>query len=370
MRFGKYTRKYSLGSTALLLLLVAPLAGCQHRAINASALPPEFMAPPVTNYRQVDLTRLARPGGGSERIHSGDLLEISVVTGIREVDPDAWLLQVSDNGTIDVPLIGPVPVAGLDLPTASVAIRNASGHRQVYLNPRVTVQFKRRYAHKVTVMGAVAEPGVYELPAANSDLVAALVAAGGLTEDADTVVELRHPSADQDPSLLGSRPPAGDTVLTAFQGPPGATGPTQLQTQRIDLLAAAANLPGGLQLADGSVVMVRTKRNRIIYVMGLVNQPDQFEMPVDADLRLIDALAMAGGRSFQIADKTSIIRQHPNGGSVTIAASVREAQRSGSANIRLAPGDVVKVEQTPATFTVGMLKSLMRFGFSTAIPGT
>jgi hypothetical protein len=35
----------------------------------------------------------------------------------------------------------------------------------------------------------------------------------------------------------------------------------------------------------------------------------------------------------------------------------------------LAPGDVVSVEETPLTFTVGTIQSFVRFGFSSAIPG-
>ena len=41
----------------------------------------------------------------------------------------------------------------------------------------------------------------------------------------------------------------------------------------------------------------------------------------------------------------------------------------GDANIALASNDVVSVEETPLTYTVGTLKSLVGFGFGSPIPG-
>jgi hypothetical protein len=35
----------------------------------------------------------------------------------------------------------------------------------------------------------------------------------------------------------------------------------------------------------------------------------------------------------------------------------------------LAAGDVVSIEETPLTFTVGTIQSFVRFGFTSAIPG-
>ena len=48
---------------------------------------------------------------------------------------------------------------------------------------------------------------------------------------------------------------------------------------------------------------------------------------------------------------------------------MREAKRGGAANLLLAPGDVVSVEETPLTFTVSTIQNFIRFGFSAAIPG-
>ncbi len=343
--------------TILSILTVASAAGCQQGVFRAGSLPPEFVAPGVVNPQQLDLARLSSSQGGSDRIHAGDVLLVTVVTGIQHVDEhSSWMLQVSEEGMADVPLVGPVQVAGLKPQRASLAVREVGIQRGVYRNPRVTIQIDQKHTKSVTVMGAVEEPGVYQLPATDCDLVAALAAAGGLSEEANTVVEVRRPT-------IG---PNG-VVQASYSGQPNAN---PMQVQRIDLVQAAYQGNAGLPLDDGAVVMVGKQQKRLVYVMGLVNESKQVEMPTDSEMRLLDALASAGGRTMQIADKVTVTRQHPRGGpSILIQASVREAQRSSVENIRLAPGDVVKVEETPTTFILGTVQNFIRFGFSAGVPG-
>jgi polysaccharide export outer membrane protein len=86
-------------------------------------------------------------------------------------------------------------------------------------------------------------------------------------------------------------------------------------------------------------------------------------------MRLLDAIALAGGRNLQIADQVHVIRNLEGAEPIVIEASMRQAKRGGAANLLLAAGDVVSVEETPLTFTVGTIQSFVRFGFTSAIPG-
>jgi polysaccharide export outer membrane protein len=71
-----------------------------------------------------------------------------------------------------------------------------------------------------------------------------------------------------------------------------------------------------------------------------------------------------------VADKVTIIRNNPYGPEpIMIAASIREAKRNPAANLSLAPGDLITVEETPTTFVVDAMRNLLRFGFSAGIPG-
>jgi hypothetical protein len=70
-----------------------------------------------------------------------------------------------------------------------------------------------------------------------------------------------------------------------------------------------------------------------------------------------------------VADKVLVLRRDPNTGDIVqIHASVREAKRSASANLRLQPGDIVSVEETPATFLVDSLSRYLRFGLTSSVP--
>ena len=54
---------------------------------------------------------------------------------------------------------------------------------------------------------------------------------------------------------------------------------------------------------------------------------------------------------------------------VRYIVGVRKANKNGLANLKLAPGDVVNVDETPTTFMVQTLKDFVRFGFSSGLPG-
>jgi len=137
------------------------------------------------------------------------------------------------------------------------------------------------------------------------------------------------------------------------------------ESLQVDLEAVHPHDGRDYRLEDGSVVMVMNPPPRTIRVMGLVRRPGEFELPPDRDLRLLDALAMAGDRDLQFADKVRIVRQVPGADrTLVIKASVRAAKRNHVDNPRLAPGDVVSVDETFLTFAATELRKYIRIGIS------
>ncbi|MFZ9090644.1 MAG: SLBB domain-containing protein, partial [Planctomycetaceae bacterium] len=115
---------------------------------------------------------------------------------------------------------------------------------------------------------------------------------------------------------------------------------------------------------DGGVVMVEKRDPEPIYVQGLVRTPNQYDYPIGKDLRLLQAISLAGGVSNQLADKIFVIRQLPGSAEpLLIQVSYRRAKRSQESNIRLGPGDVISVEQTPGTVFMDAL-NIIRFGIN------
>jgi polysaccharide export outer membrane protein len=220
----------------------------------------------------------------------------------------------------------------------------------------------------VTVVGAVNKPGTYQIPVSSSHVLAAISKAEGMTEDADTIIEIRHPAQ----GAPGSQAAVGPGVQAQLAGFPSGPTPASMppRSVRIDLEQATASGQADVHLEDGSTVMVMQRPKRFIHVMGLVRKPDQFEMNPDHDTRLLDAIAMANGRTLELADKVRIIRMVPHQAEpIVIEASLKQAKHDTAANIRLAPGDVVSVEETPVTFVVGTIREFIRFGFTAGIPG-
>lgn len=94
--------------------------------------------------------------------------------------------QLSADGTISMPLIGPVRIVGLNTDQAAALITNklADGY---LVKPEVGVSIEARVRRTVTVLGHAQRPGVFELPAHRRlTLVEAIGMAGGVTRIANS----------------------------------------------------------------------------------------------------------------------------------------------------------------------------------------
>jgi protein involved in polysaccharide export with SLBB domain len=464
-------------ATTLCVLTCATLCaacGCASGSFYAANLPSKYKAPPFVAASTADLTRFAIGGGAPNVIASGDVLEVTIVSGVESERPAPWTLRVDASGGLDLPLVGPVRVEGLELTDAERLIREKSIERRIYKNPHVAVVVKDHRKVRVTVVGEVIEPGTYEIPAAQASIVTAIAAAGGMGEKADTKIALRNPAykadvhlavadktpepaksaadsaaekvekaekvesekiADAEPAKIEASPadaaltdadakntvdakepaklreqnaakddekkPDAQTVAAGGEDAKGEdqkakeekdktpeaaadiklasaeedVEPAKASTAEyvagpngevtIDLLSATAQAVS-YPIQDGAVIVVKEKPARTIQVLGLVKRPDRFEYPDDQELRLLDALALAGGRTMEIADSVKIIRQVPGEPRpIVILASVRYAKQGGEDNLALIPGDVVSVEETPVTFTVDTVRNLLRLGITT-----
>ena len=349
------------------LLLVLGVTGCaQHRDYCAGRCPAELQAPPVHNAQTVDLSRFAGPPVSNERVGCGDVLDVSLAAGLGGDAISRFPIRVGDDGMAFLPEIGSLPLAGLELPGAEQTIAAACVHRGLYRQPQVTVTMARQRVNRITVVGAVKDPGIHELPREASYLMAAIVAAGGLDEDAGTNVEIRRPAA---PSRLAS----GGPSLSGESAVRFAGHAKDIPQQRVDLVCldlANSVLEGTASnyLDDGTVVRVERRHPDPVQVVGLVHKPGQYDFPVNHELRVFGAIAMAGGLSHKLANKVLVIRNRPDGqGTVLIEVDLRAAKRNAEENLRLAPGDLVSVEQTPLTVMIDVITKIP-FGIGATVP--
>lgn len=363
------SRRMGRGLIGVLVLL---LAGCSSTRYTAHSLPAQFRAKSQANPRLLDLSRLAASYPSSELIANGDVLEVTVSTGLSQNETVTNRARVGDDGAASLPGIGNIPLAGLELEDAEIAVSAACIQKGLYRHPHVTVTMHRRRVNKVTVIGGVEKEGSYEIPRDSCDLLAAIYAAGGLAKDAGTNVEIRSPrgelilpGGESEPSApiadAGTISPIGHSTIT----PAGSERPRSV---RIDLVSAVREGGGQYLLPDGAVVKVEKREPQPVQVIGLVKDAGRKEFPLGHDLHVLDAVALAGGPNNPLADKVYVIRPVTTSPDpAVIEVSMKKAKQSGEENLLLAPGDIVSVEQTPTTILLDTLR-LVNFGFGASLP--
>ena len=355
--------------TACLLLLFCA-SGCATDRYYATSLPDELVAPPYENPLLIELSQLATEANSSELIDCGDVIEVNIAAGLDDKDTVSFPARVNEQGIANLPIIGDLQLAELELQGAEAVISTAAIQRGLYRNPHVTVTMKQQRMNRVTVLGAVEDPGVHQVPRGNSDLLAALVAAGGLTETAGTEVEIRHPGGRFSEESVSPRIADANGNQIA---PVGHSVPVmklkQASSIKVDLVKATQNVGKrrDYRVQDGSIITVKKRDAKPIEVLGLVKKPGQHEIPPGKDLRLLGAISMAEGISSPVADKIYVIRRlSTDVEPAVIQVSYAEAKRNSKSNLRLAPGDVISVEQTPATIMLDAVK-LINFTIGTSL---
>lgn len=145
---------------AALLALLALLGGATCGAGDVEALPaPELMK--------------------AEMLGAGDVVEIRIYN-----EPElSGTHQISDNGTIRLPLVGAILAGGMTPDQLTVRITQAYNDR--YLKDAdVSLFVKEHTSRKVYVLGQVAKPGPYPF-GGKMTIIDAVALAGGTTKLAD-----------------------------------------------------------------------------------------------------------------------------------------------------------------------------------------
>lgn len=358
-------------------LLVMSSLGCatvKGEKYTYKTMPKSLIAGVRENPQTIDLTRLASASAKSDVLDKGDVVEITIAAGLNEKDNIKIPVRIQDDGYANIVQVGSIKLAGLEMEAAEAEIVHECIGRGLYRNPSVTLTMKKQRTNRIMVAGAVKKPSVYELPRGQCDLLSALSRAEGLDPTAGTQVVIRNPGANS-----GSRPDRVAGTLRNGVDPVGHSvelASSMTDTIKVDLVSATKNGTGGYQLEDGAVVYVERRDPEPLHVLGLVTRPGRFEFPIAEELRVVSAIALAGGVSSQAADKIFVIRRKPGSvnapidptnpdriQTVIIQISLANAKQLAASDIRLEPGDVVSVEQTPLTF---MLDTFKKIGFNLA----
>ena len=331
----------SICSFTLLILLAAFLFSCatpsspKNAASPSPVINPEVVAKEIESSNQLKamnekilMASLAGQRGASRdyKIGSEDLLEITVF----EEEKLNKTVRVSSQGNISLPLLGVLHVKGLTATEVEKEIRDLLAEKYLK-DPQVSVFIKEYRSQRISVIGAVDKPGVYEVTGQKT-ILAMLAMAGGLKGDVSQTAGqllflLRPPDPDESP---GESPKEGETE-------------NMPKTFVIDLddLLVKGDMSLNLFLRHGDIINVPAAGK--VFVGGEVVKPGGF--PIVKKLTVSQAIAMAEGLKPKAkASETRIFRYSgKDGGKEVLTANITEIQNGKAEDLYLKENDVIVV---------------------------
>ncbi len=172
-----------------------------------------------------------------------------------------------------------------------------------------------------------------------------IVRTGGITNAATGQITINQASSAWD---------GGDELTTISHTT------TEDDSINIDLASTSAAELASIQIPPGATVTVEETPPRSVRIIGVI-QDREVQLPPGRNVRLLDALALAGGPTFSdwVSSRVDIIRRVPGkDDTVRIQTSIRRAKKDDKYNLLLAPNDIVSVEENPVTFTLSTLGGL------------
>ena len=266
------------------------------------------------------------------QIGPGDVLDIRVYNRpllSRES------VRVDENGTIRLPLINEVRAACLT--EGELADSITTSYREYLKHPHVEVFIKDYQSKPVVVVGAVREPGRFQMQR-RVHLVEIISLAGGLTEQAAGRIQVTH-ALDQ--GMCSARD-AGEQVEWY---------------EMKELLASHSNRKAIVPVRPGDTINLLEADK--IYVIGNVVNP--VAIPLKEEVTISQAVAMAGGTlPASNLDSVRVTRQSAAGPRGEIIVNLKAVSQKKAEDIRLQGNDIVEVQtSTGKRIMQGLLNSIV-----------
>ena len=306
-------------------------------AVVAQEAPPGPAASINWDDRMRELSQ-RRFNSSSYQLGPGDLIEVSAF-GVESL---TRVLRVDDGGRINFPLIGALQVAGSTATDAESLIAAGLARLDLVPNAQVTVLIREYRSQPIFVLGAVEQPGQYQMTYPLR-LIDSLVLAGGVREDvAGNQVVIQRFARDHEPQ---------------------ATVDSELLEFDLSALLSTADPEVNCELRAGDVIRVPERQLEVFYLLGDVGKPGVYELPPSGALLLTQALAHAGGplRTAK-ADQGILVRYDAEGERRETAVDVMKILKGRDPDVQVKGNDVI--------FIPGSASKSIFFGMLGALPRT
>ena len=421
---------------ACLLVLVAlgvlALSGCAAltnpvaNGIPVRILPDELLAESIEGFQYLPLTTLRQPPPEKYILASGDTLGIFIegVFGSAETPPPVNVSESADmppsigypfpvrgDGTISLPYVQPVKVAGMTIETAEKAVVQAYLDKEILrpedrrilvtlMRPRhirvlvvrddsqqrqVTLQSSslRGLGSTETSIGGGGERTgmVLELAAYDNDVLNALTRSGGLPgleSTQEVIIQRGYWNGENDMS--------GEGMCYPTEADLGNSSGDTRQIVRIPMRVRPGEPlgfgPKDIILKDGDILVVRARKPEFFYTGGLLPS-QEIPMPNDYDLTAVEAVMKVQGpilngglNSSNISGAVistglgnpspsllTVLRKMPNGGQVNIKVDLNSATRDPRENLLIQNGDVLILQETTDEAVTRYLTQVFQVNF-------
>ena len=244
------------------------------------------------------------------KIGPKDLLEIAVF-GLPEL---SQTVRVAEDGSITMPLLGKVEVSGLTAQELEKKLATILDE-QFTKKAQVTV-FIREY-QKISVLGAVARPGQYEIVGPTT-LLQAIAQAGGLTAQAMPGISVYRTGPD---------------------------GKQERIAVSLNDVTSGGSQELNITLQPKDVVMIPIDQMLNVFVYGEVRTPGVIPYLSSKKITLLQAIAQAGGPT-EWAKKSKVVikrKDRKTDKEIKIRVNLKSMIGGKIADIVLEEGDVVIV---------------------------
>ncbi len=223
----------------------------------------------------------AAPNAPGDKVGVGDAVRVTVFQ-----QPDLTTeARVSERGTINMPLVGEVKVAGKTPNAAAAQIASQLKAGKFLKNPQVSLAVTTLRSRQVNVLGMVPRPGRFPLDDASSNLQDVIAAAGGIA-------------------------PGGAEIVTLVRdGKP----------QKVDVMTK------NFQLKHGDTIQV--ERAPVFYIYGEVARSGAY--PLVPNMTVMQAIAAGGGMTPRGSERRLKLRRPAgNGKYVETDASLQDTLKA------------------------------------------
>lgn len=277
------------------------------------------------------------------RIGAGAEKENTYIIGREDVlDVTVWqspdltkAVTVQSDGTIDYPLLGNLPAAGLTPNDLEKIITEKLGQGYVK-DPRVSITVKEFNSKKILVFGEVTKPGLYKLKGP-IPVLELLFMVGGANQDAKRMTVIR---------------PTKETVTAEFIQPSPEEKGQEVNapvtsTISVDLISllSKGDLTQNIMISPGDTIYVASGTGLRYHVLGQVKAPGPYEWV--QDITVLEAIKLAGGVNERGAPNRIKVRKSYDDHKEEIKVNVLDIMRGKKKDdIVVKPGDTIIVPES------------------------